>query len=191
MDSSIRLILGLGNPGSSYSKTRHNVGREFVARLASERTLILRDDKFGFSIRIKAPDCLLAQLKSHMNESGPTLRRFLESHRLSLQETLVVTDDFMIPYGTLRLRKKGSSGGHNGLKSIIETFQTEEFHRLRMGIGPVPPGEDPADWVLSKFSAVEWGNLPKIFEAAAAAVRHIQTEGFDQAMTAFNRNVLS
>ena len=100
---------------------------------------------------------------------------------------LILVDDFMIPFGSLRLRGSGSSGGHNGLNSIIETFGTEEIPRLRFGIGPTPAGEDPAEFVLERFSKIEENKIPALFEAAIQGLKILFQNGLDKAMNAANK----
>jgi PTH1 family peptidyl-tRNA hydrolase len=167
LDSLPRLIVGLGNPKPSYDYTRHNVGRRWIeaAQHPSGRVL-----------------------PSFMNESGPALRQLLAKEKIAIEETLVIVDDFMIPFGSLRLRKDGSAGGHNGLKSIIETFGTENFPRLRVGIGPVPGSEDPADFVLETFTKKEEKELPVIFDRITDGINLLVREGYNKAMTALNQN---
>jgi PTH1 family peptidyl-tRNA hydrolase len=115
------------------------------------------------------------------------LKQLLAKENVSIAETLVLVDDFMIPFGSLRLRKTGSSGGHNGLKSIIEAFGTEDFPRLRVGVGPVPSSEDPADFVLETFTKKEETEIPTIFDKITDGINLLVREGFEKAMTALNQ----
>ena len=190
----LRLAVGLGNPAPAYTRTRHNVGRDFVDYLAAthkhsfdknrQADLLRLPDFFG-----SAPlePLTAAKLSSYMNQSGPALRGLLAAEGLSLADVLVIVDDFMIPFGTLRLRASGSSGGHNGLNSIIESFGTADFARLRVGVGPVPPGRDPADFVLEPFPDAEWKETPKLFRALEEGVRAFGLQGAERAMNAVNR----
>lgn len=187
----LRLAVGLGNPTSSYTGTRHNIGRDFIEHLASTskgtfqkiRPAVHRlPDFFGPGTEFWA-----AQLPSYMNQSGPALRQLLQATGMDLASLVVLVDDFMIPFGTLRLRTSGSAGGHNGLKSIIETFGSEAFMRLRVGVGPVPEGGNPADFVLEPFTKTEWQSAPKIFDAMTEGLRVLGTGGAEKAMTAINR----
>ena len=167
----IKLVVGLGNPGKAYSTTRHNLGYCVVDQLEKEK--FSRIDMFrptGF-----------------MNASGTPV--LMEAHRrgLKAEELLVICDDFSLPLGTLRLRLKGSSGGHNGLDSILQTFGTQDIPRLRLGIGPVPEGNDPADFVLKSFKKTEKSQLKKMIERAAQAVQVIANEGLETAMNQFNQ----
>ncbi len=122
-----------------------------------------------------------------MNESGPALKSVMEKNQIAPHEVLVAVDDFMIPFGSLRLRSKGSSGGQNGLNSIIESLQTEEFPRLRFGVGPVPGGVDPADFVLERFSKIEDEKIPQLFQSAIEGMKILFELGMDKAMNATNK----
>ena len=177
MERRLRLIVGLGNPKPSYAKNRHNVGRQFVKYLLNEK------DRSG-------PKAIT--LPSYMNQSGPALKRAVQSSNVSddvpPSEVLVVFDDFMIPFGTVRLRPSGSAGGHNGLQSIIDTFGTEEVGRLRVGIGPVEEETDPADFVLENFAASERKKLPDIFKTMREGLDVLQKDGYQKGMGFLNRS---
>jgi PTH1 family peptidyl-tRNA hydrolase len=197
MEPPIRLVVGLGNPPSSYRRTRHNVGREFVDYLAEASDQPFETHRQAEFARLpllsglELPEPLiLAKLGCFMNESGPALMRVLKSKNIAFNEVLVVADDFMIPFGSLRLRPQGSSGGHNGLKSIIEAGQTDRFARLRVGIGPVPPGEAPADFVLNQFPLEKYRQLPYIYDAMIGCLRVLISEGYDKAMSVTNKTHL-
>lgn len=166
-----RLIVGLGNPKPAYKETRHNVGRDFIDYLRLKVKAKLSSDGPAeffvldtFSGHPLPNPVYFAYLHSYMNTSGPALKRFLDSKDIGPSETLVIVDDMMIPFGALRLRKSGSAGGHNGLKSLIEALSTEDFARLRVGVGEAKAGTDPADYVLSPFSDEELKKLPLIWK---------------------------
>lgn len=169
--SGIRLVVGLGNPGKTYAATRHNVGYRVIEALESD----------GWS------ELELLKPASFMNTSGTPVSERARKAGFLPQQILVLCDDFAIPLGTLRLRVKGSSGGHNGLDSILKTFGTEEVPRLRLGIGPVPEGDDPADFVLTNFAKAEKAALEDMIERAARAVKTIAEKGFETAMNEFNK----
>lgn len=171
--SQARLFVGLGNPKENYILTRHNIGRDFIDHAQKSDRLL--------------PSVLFKNLKSYMNESGPPIARIMQKEGIKPQELVVIVDDFMIPFGSLRLRPQGSSGGHNGLKSIIETLGTEEFARLRVGVGPVPLGQDPADYVLKKFSKAEQKKIPDLFNLIQGSVQIIVEKGYQKAMTDINK----
>ena len=122
-----------------------------------------------------------------MNTSGPALQGLAEKEGAKIGDILVIVDEFMIPFGALRLRPDGSAGGHNGMKSIIETFGSQAFPRLRVGVGPVPAGLDPAEFVLARFTSAERQKTPELFSAMAGALKSVFTEGIDRAMNAANK----
>lgn len=137
-------------------------------------------------------DLKVGFLDCFMNESGPALKRVIEAEGVPPEKTLIVVDDFMIPLGTLRLRTKGSSGGHNGLNSIIATLGHDQFPRLRLGIGPVDPGMDPADFVLKKFSRDQYEKIKLIFGwLEDKGIKALLEEGAGKAMNAINAFDLS
>jgi PTH1 family peptidyl-tRNA hydrolase len=169
----IKLVVGLGNPGKAYAATRHNIGRRVVEFLQKD----------------KLPGVLLYVTDVFMNTSGVPVAQLVRKKGLSPEELLVVSDDFELPLGSLRLRPKGSSGGHNGLKSILENLGTEDVPRLRVGIGPVPDGEDPAEFVLKSFASSEKKRMQESVEQAADAVRVAAEFGIELAMNRFNKRV--
>ncbi len=189
-----RLVVGLGNPTDEYTKTRHNIGRRFVDYLLDSKDakydLIRQAEVFRlpnfFGVELETP-LVLARLTSFMNNSGPALKSAFEKFDMTPADVLVITDDFMIPFGELRLRTKGSSGGHNGLKSMFDTFGTQDIPRLRVGIGPTPAGEDPADFVLRRFSKMEESKLDDLFKAITDSLTVLLRDGYEKAMTATNK----
>jgi PTH1 family peptidyl-tRNA hydrolase len=122
-----------------------------------------------------------------MNQSGFPVKNLLQQENLGVDRLLVVVDDFMIPFGSLRLRPAGSSGGHNGLKSLIEVLATEAFPRLRVGVGPVPGGLDPADFVLDRFTADEQKGLPTLYKVMREGIEVFLNEGEQKAMSFLNK----
>jgi PTH1 family peptidyl-tRNA hydrolase len=193
MANSIRLVVGLGNPSSSYSRTRHNVGREFIEHLARDWGSMRSKKQVHYAVSpvdALGPDTgevIAGVLDCFMNESGPILQKFLYSENISPEQTVVIVDDFMIPLGSLRLRPEGSSGGHNGLKSIFEATQSDKFGRLRVGIGPVPTGEDPANFVLQKFSKNEQAMIAKLFPEIETGLGVLVRDGYGKGMNQLNR----
>jgi len=189
-----RLLVGLGNPTPKYNRTRHNVGREFIEYLLEESKSSLTKSRQAeifrlpnfFGVTLVEP-LLCVFLSSFMNESGPALKKVIEGHNIKPVECLVVVDDFMIPFGTLRLRSKGSAGGHNGIKSLLEEFQTDQFGRLRIGIGPSPLAEDFADFVLKKFSKAEQEKIPHLFEIARDGLKVLFDHGYEKAKEVLNK----
>ncbi len=181
------LIVGLGNPGESYAATRHNVGFRVVESLA--RTLPSRKVRSGREYRLVAVrgerrPVLLLQPLTFMNTSGAAVADVLERYAVPLESMLVVVDDFALPLGTLRLRRRGSDGGHNGLVSIGYTLQTTDFPRLRCGIGlpEMPPKHAMADFVLSPFSESEAPAAQRMVSAAADVALTFARDGLQAAV---------
>lgn len=199
MGASPRLLVGLGNPPSSYTFTRHNIGRRFIDALSVQSKTSYENDRQAnlfrlpvfFGLPLEKP-LLCVQLNSYMNQSGPSLKSLILREKIQMTEVLVVYDDFMLPFGTLRLRSKGSAGGHNGIKSILEAFGGEDqFGRLRIGIGPQPPGQDFADFVLEKFTKKEEEKIPLIFDAARDGLKVLLEFGAEKAMSQMNKQHVS
>ena len=184
----MKLVVGLGNPGSQYAETRHNIGWMVLDRLADRAGRSgrgrQRDASESVQIRYKGLDLVLAKPLTFMNDSGVAVRKLLARERVPLADVLVVADDFALPFGKLRFREAGSHGGHNGLRSIIEELESEKFSRLRVGIGE--PGSGAIDHVLSRFAADERTRLPILLDAAADAVEAWARDGTSKAANRFN-----
>ena len=184
-------VLGLGNPGDRYSATRHNIGRNTVTGLIEKMGLRLEPGRGEFVFaRDPERDLILAYNTTYINLSGTSAVDVLERFDLEAGDLLVVCDDFTLPFGALRSRRSGSDGGHNGLSSIIASLGTEDFPRLRIGIGPVPESVDPADFVLANFRAPERADLGRIMETAGEALIALYRDGFERAMSVYNRKVV-
>jgi PTH1 family peptidyl-tRNA hydrolase len=181
----LRLVVGLGNPGPEYERTRHNVGFRLVDRLVGEADLSWKDFK-GLGVAAKRDDIYLAKPMTFMNESGQFVKAFADYHNIAVPEMLIVYDEISLPLGRIRLRKKGSAGGQKGMLSVIRHLGTEEVSRLRVGIGPQPEKMDSADFVLSRFRSAEESDLEKGMSDAEKAVRAVRDEGIDIAMNRFN-----
>lgn len=186
--SRIRLVVGLGNPGERYARTRHNAGF-----LVLERLLAVGDppwrrchDREETTITRGEGDLLLVRPLAFMNRSGQPVAAVLAERGVSPAEMLVVVDDTSIPEGRVRIRESGGPGGHNGLRSIAELIGTEDFPRVRLGIGVAPPDVDLADYVLAALDAAEWEALRATVEVAVEAVRLACAEGVRAAMNRFN-----
>jgi PTH1 family peptidyl-tRNA hydrolase len=182
-----KLIVGLGNPGPEYLLTRHNVGFLVLDAWADEEGEAFRDER--------ARDSQLASLSSgerlvkpmtFMNESGLAVAAWLEWLKLTISDLLVIVDDVALPMGQIRLRSEGSSGGHNGLKSIETHLGTDRYARLRCGVDAVPPGWALERWVLSRFRPEEEDGLVKMIQTARLAIECCQSEGIAVAMNRFN-----
>ncbi len=188
------LVVGLGNPGSQYARTRHNCGFMAVDRAAERLGLGWRRARFGAMVARQPsggagaesrPFAFLKPL-SFMNASGPVVKEAMAKYHTSLPELLVVFDDLDLPVGKLRMRPHGSAGGHHGMESIIESLQSQEFARLRLGIGRPPPGTDPTDYVLSPFDDPAPAAEAMIDQAAEAILLWLQ-DGLEAAMNFANR----
>lgn len=181
----LRLVVGLGNPGPAYERTRHNVGFQLAQRLAKDAGSSWKEFR-GLGLAARAEDLWLAKPTTYMNESGRFIRAFADFHKILPGEMLVVYDEIALPLGRLRLRLKGSSGGQNGMRSILEHFGTQEVPRLRIGIGPQPERVDATDFVLGRFSKAEESALGLVLDRAADAVRVAAGDGLEAAMNRFN-----
>ncbi len=174
----IRLVVGLGNPGSRYTETRHNAGFLALEEHARREGLTWQSASKWNSRVAREEGAFLLQPHTFMNRSGAAVAAFARFHKIPPRAILVVIDDLALPFGSLRLRAKGSAGGHNGLESILQSLGTQEIPRLRIGIAPpsepgkpaVVPAEDWADFVLARFSSTEWNALPGILEKASAEI---------------------
>lgn len=186
----IQVIVGLGNPGARYDGTRHNIGFEAVTALLEGRPVRRRMFDGGELVEaeIAGRPVVLLRPTGYMNRSGGPVRRLLASESAAPQAALVVCDDYALPLGAIRARRRGSGGGHNGLASVLSALGTEEVPRMRLGVGAPPPGEDPADHVLAPFAASEAEAVDDLLDRAARAVATAVGEGLDAAMNRFNRS---
>ena len=184
----MRIIVGLGNPGPDYADTRHNAGWMAVDKVAG-RLGRCREEFRGDAMLGRTADALLLKPLLYMNRSGPPTARLLRETGVGLNDLLVLADDLNLPLGAVRLRPAGSSGGHNGLASLIEALAGDQFPRLRMGIGPRPTGVDARDFVLSPFGDAEWDAVEEMTDRAAEAVLCWMKDGMEEAMSRFNRGV--
>jgi PTH1 family peptidyl-tRNA hydrolase len=183
------LIVGLGNPGPEYAKTRHNLGFMLVDLLASRlQTQVKRDECRALVGRAEIENQIVELVKpqTYMNLSGEAVSGLIAKSDRSVERLVVISDDLAIPFGTMRIRSKGSHGGQNGLRSIIDCLKTQDFIRLRIGIQPDHPIRDAAKFVLENFTKSEAGELEKILDESADAVETIIKEGVDAAMARFN-----
>lgn len=192
MDSSSEtnwLIVGLGNPGLRYEKTRHNLGFMLVDRLAREfQTQVKRDECRALIGRavIESKRVELVKPQTFMNLSGESVSCLLKKESRSAKKLIVISDDLALPIGTIRLRFKGSAGGHNGLKSIVGCLRTEEFIRLRIGIQPEHPLRDTKDFVLENFSRTDLKLIEEVLQHSAEAIRAVISDGIEKAMAKYN-----
>ena len=186
----VKLIVGLGNPGRKYEGTRHNVGFDVVDRLAAKHRADWESAPRGIDAlvaRWRAADVTLAKPLTFMNLCGGAIVGLLQFFKVELADLLVVVDEVNLELGRIRTRATGSAGGHNGLKSAIEQLGTEDFARMRIGVGRGDARRDLADHVLAKFDRDERENVETTIGRAADAVELFVTEGIGPVMNRFNR----
>ena len=187
----MRLIVGLGNPGKEYRETRHNVGFMVADEIANRHGLTLAmapsqvPDAF-MAKKFGAAPFLLAKPLTFMNRSGDAVAALAHYYDIAAADLLVVVDEVALPFGRLRARARGSAGGHNGLKSVIERLGTTEFPRLRLGVGRGDARRDLADHVLSKFEADEQSALGEFITRAADAAEMFAADGIEKVMNTYN-----
>ena len=190
-DRVMYIIAGLGNPTREYEKTRHNVGFEVIDVLADMLGTTVEEKKFkgcyGRGI-IGGEKVLLLKPQTFMNLSGESIRAASDFYKVDPEHIIIIYDDISLDVGQLRIRKKGSAGGHNGIKNIIAHLGTQEFPRIKVGVGDKPKKMDLADYVLSRFSKEDRAAMEDAFKEAAKAVEVMITEGMDTAMNQFNGN---
>lgn len=185
------IIVGLGNPGKQYENTRHNIGFDVIEKLAEEENVAVLEKKHKAIIGkgyVAGQKCILAKPQTFMNLSGESVRELIAYYKVDeTTQLIVISDDISLDVGQLRIRKKGSAGGHNGLKNIIAQLGHDSFIRIKMGVGEKPKGYDLADYVLGHFSAEERKLMDKAAKRAVEAIRMIITQDADMAMNAYNR----
>jgi PTH1 family peptidyl-tRNA hydrolase len=184
----LRLIVGLGNPGPRYARTRHNVGWQALDRAAARWSIEIEPSAHARrgKGRVGSAEVALAAPLAWMNRTGPVVKALIEEWALSPQDLIVIHDDLDLDLGRIRIRPSGGSGGHNGLLSIFAALNTDEFCRLKIGIGRPAPGQDPADYVLAPFTSEETSVISDALDQAALALECLVTEGVAAAMNRFN-----
>lgn len=185
------IVVGLGNPGTEYDWTRHNVGFRVIDELARRFKISIRPGRGDYlfaACRVSGKEVVLVKPLTYMNNSGIAVSELLEKYSAGLHELMLVADDFALPLGTIRVRTKGSDGGHNGLSSIIYQLNTNEFARIRCGIRReiMPPKERMAEFVLSPFEREERETVDAMIAKAADAVVEFTTTGIAKTMNKFN-----
>lgn len=183
------IIVGLGNPTKEYHKTRHNVGFDTIDRLAYRFGISVTEKKHkalcGKGV-IEGQKVILAKPQTFMNLSGESVRAIMDFYKVTPEEIIVIYDDISLEPGQLRIRLKGSAGGHNGIKNIIAHTGTQEFPRIKVGVGEKPSRMDLAAYVLSRFSQGEQTLMDEAMDEAGKAVVMMITENYDKAMNQFN-----
>ena len=183
------LVVGLGNPGAQYEWTRHNLGFMLVDLLARERGAQVKRRECRALVglmEIEGERVELVKPQTYMNLSGEAVSCLLAKESRASRGLIVISDDLALPFGTIRLRPKGSAGGHNGLKSIIAALRTEEFPRLRIGIKPEHPLSDARRYVLEEFPKREREEVEKVLARGAEALRTVIRDGIEKAMQQYN-----
>lgn len=183
------LIIGLGNPEEEYSKTRHNMGFNTINKIAEKYDIKMNKTKFkGIyeSAIIEGQKVMLVKPQTYMNLSGECVKEFVNFYKIEKEEIVIIYDDMDIEPGKIKIRKKGSSGGHNGIKSIIENLGTEEFPRIRIGIGRPTQKDDKINYVIGAIPEEENQKLQEGVEKAQEAVIEILKNGIDNAMNKLN-----
>ncbi|MCB9168766.1 MAG: aminoacyl-tRNA hydrolase [Flavobacteriales bacterium] len=182
------LIVGLGNPGPEYANTRHNVGFRVVEALAKHSEAVFATDRYAerAEVRSKGRTLVLIKPSTFMNLSGNAVRYWMDKEKVPRERVLVITDDLALPFGKLRLRKEGGAGGHNGLAHIIEVLGTQDFPRLRFGIGADFARGAQVHYVLDRWSEEEAKSLDQQIARATEAVRDLVLMGVSRAMNVYN-----
>ena len=184
------LVVGLGNPGPKYEWTRHNVGFLVVDELAERASIPVQKLKYKALTNttvIGGQSVLLMKPTTYMNLSGESVGQAARFYKIPPERVLVISDDVALPQGKLRIRRSGSAGGHNGLKNIIAHLGTDQFPRLKVGVGGKPyPDSDMADWVLGKFTGQDKAAMEQAIAKATASAACLLEHGIDQAMAKFN-----
>ena len=183
------LIVGLGNIGAEYAGTRHNIGFKVLDALAEASNAVFTTARYGdiAEVRHKGRTLVLLKPSTYMNLSGKAVRYWMEAEKIPLENLLIISDDIALPFGTIRIRAKGSDGGHNGLKSIAELLGNSDYARLRFGIGGDFPKGFQVDYVLGEWTPDERAALPGRIGTAAEAVLSFGTAGLERTMNGFNR----
>ena len=187
------IIVGLGNPEAKYDNTRHNTGFMAIDRLAKRWNISVSDEKFKALLgkgMIEGNKVLLVKPLTYMNLSGEALSQIVAYYKEDPETNVIVLyDDISLPVGQLRIRPKGSAGGHNGIKNIIKMLSTEKFLRIKIGVGEKPPKMDLADYVLGHFNDEEKREMEAAWDSCIEAVSFLMNEGVDKAMNKYNTKV--
>lgn len=184
------IIIGLGNPTEKYQATRHNIGWDAITRISDDYRIPMNQKKHkaicgtGY---IEGEKVILAQPLTYMNLSGESVRELIDFYKVYPEDIIVIYDDVSLDVGRLRIRKKGSAGGHNGIKSIISHLGTNEFPRIKVGVGERPKDWDLADYVLSRFKGEEQVAIREALKETSDSCRMIITDGMDAAMNLYNK----
>jgi PTH1 family peptidyl-tRNA hydrolase len=182
------LIAGLGNIGDEYQNTRHNIGFRILDAFAEASNIVFRDKRYGFitELKYKARTFILLKPSTFMNRSGFAIQYWMKASKIPIERMLILTDDVALPFGKIRLKAKGSDGGHNGLKHIQQTLATTQYARLRFGVGNEFLKGQQINYVLGEFSKEEEKLLPERIETAVDIIKCFGTIGIEHAMNQYN-----
>lgn len=188
------IIVGLGNIGEKYINTRHNIGFICADKIAEKHNSTFKDSRYGFVSEFKIKNKIVVLLKpsTFMNLSGNAVSYYLKKEKVSVQQMIIITDDIALPFGQIRIRKKGGAGGHNGLQNIIDVIGNSEFNRIRVGIGNDFSRGSQAEYVLSEWENDEKANLNIILESIVKISDNFVLSGIDNTMNIFNtKNIIN
>lgn len=182
------LIAGLGNIGDEYANTRHNIGFIILDALAKASNISFKTDRLASvaELKFKGRTFILIKPSTYMNLSGKAINYWMQAEKISIENVLVITDDLALPFGTIRIKTKGSDGGHNGLKNIQETLQSQNYARLRFGVGSDFTKGSQVNYVLGEWTAEENKIMPERIEKCTEAIKAFGTMGINNAMNTFN-----
>ena len=183
------LSVGLGNSGAEYAGTRHNIGFNVLDALAGASNAVFTTARYGdvAELKYKGRTLILLKPSTYMNLSGKAVRYWMEAEKIAPENLLVVSDDIALPFGTLRMRARGSAGGHNGLKNVAELLGTEDYARIRLGVGGDFPKGHQVDYVLGEWSDEERKALPDRLKVFGDAILSFTTIGLERTMNFFNK----
>jgi PTH1 family peptidyl-tRNA hydrolase len=188
----VKVIVGLGNPGVHYEGTRHNIGFQVVDRLAEINHILISTKRFKSLYGIGWIDSqrvILIKPMTFMNRSGEAVKKAVHFFQVGMEDLIVIHDDLDLPFGRLRFKRRGSGGGHQGVRSIIESMGKNSFLRLKVGIGRPPQGMDPAEYVLTFFDEIQKTHLEGIFSRAAESLMVVLLEGVEKAMNRYQKKL--
>lgn len=185
------LIVGLGNIGAQYANTRHNIGFKVLDELAKQEGVSFESDKLGTttSFRFKGRTYILLKPSTFMNLSGKAVKYWMTKEKIETDNILIITDDINLPYGTIRIKAKGSAGGHNGLKDIQEKLNAAKYPRCRMGVGAEFSKGRQSDYVLGEWSPAEERYFPELLDKGAQLIKSFGTAGLERTMNQFNGSI--
>ncbi len=185
----MKLVVGLGNPGTRYERTRHNVGFDVVHRLADRHGVDVKDKRFKARLgkgHIAGESTLLACPQTWMNLVGDSVGPMVGFYKLAHEDVVVIHDDLDLPFGVVKVKDGGGHGGHNGLRDLVKKMGGPDFSRVRVGVGRPDGPMDPADWVLARWTPDQSASVPAIVDAAADCVESVLKDGVREAMNRHN-----